>query len=61
MPVLLEQETGPGSGTYSGLTGNYIRIFAHSEKPLSNEITLARLVEFHNQGIRGEIVNENPG
>jgi threonylcarbamoyladenosine tRNA methylthiotransferase MtaB len=61
MPVLWEQETSPGSGIYSGLTGNYIRVFAHSEKPLTNEITPVELVEFHNQGIWGEIVDENPG
>jgi len=61
MPVLWEEETSPGSGIYSGLTGNYIRVFAHSEKPLSNEITPVKLVEFHNQGIWGEMVNENSG
>jgi len=61
MPVLWEKETSPGSGIYSGLTGNYIRVFAHSEKPLSNEITPVELVEFHNQGIWGEMVDENPG
>jgi threonylcarbamoyladenosine tRNA methylthiotransferase MtaB len=61
MPVLWEKETSPGSGTYSGLTGNYMRVFAHSEKPLSNEITSAKLVEFHNQGIQGELMDENPG
>ncbi|HJX68947.1 MAG TPA: tRNA (N(6)-L-threonylcarbamoyladenosine(37)-C(2))-methylthiotransferase MtaB [Dehalococcoidia bacterium] len=61
MPVLWEQETKSGSGTYSGLTGNYIRVFARCKKPLSNEITPVELVEFHNQGIWGEIVNENPG
>jgi threonylcarbamoyladenosine tRNA methylthiotransferase MtaB len=61
MPVLWEKETSPGSGIYSGLTSNYIRAFAHSEKPLSNEITPVKLVEFHNQGIWGELVNENPG
>ena len=61
MPVLWEQETKPGSGIYSGLTSNYIRVFAHSKKSLSNEITPVKLVEFHNQGIRGEIVDENPG
>ena len=59
MPVLWEQETSPGSGIYSGLTSNYIRVFAHSEKPLSNEITPVKLVGFHNQGIWGEMVNEN--
>jgi threonylcarbamoyladenosine tRNA methylthiotransferase MtaB len=60
MPVLWEKETSPGSSTYSGLTGNYIRVFAHSQKPLSNEITPVELVEFRNQGIWGELVNENP-
>jgi threonylcarbamoyladenosine tRNA methylthiotransferase MtaB len=61
MPVLWEKETSPGSGIYSGLTVNYIRIFARSEKSLSNEITPVKLVGFHNQGMRGELVNENPG
>jgi len=58
MPVLWEKETGPGSGIYSGLTSNYIRVFANSEKSLSNEITPVKLVEFHKQGIWGELVNE---
>jgi threonylcarbamoyladenosine tRNA methylthiotransferase MtaB len=61
MPVLWEKETSPGSGIYSGLTGNYIRVFAHSEKSLSNEIIPVKLVKFHNQGIWGESVGENPG
>jgi len=60
MTVLWEKETSPGSGIYSGLTSNYIRIFAHSEKSLNNEITPVKLVDFHNQGIWGE-VDENPG
>jgi threonylcarbamoyladenosine tRNA methylthiotransferase MtaB len=54
MPVLWEKETSPGSGTYSGLTGNYIRVFAHSEKPLTNEITPVRLTRLHEQAIWGE-------
>jgi len=61
MPVLWEKETSPGSGIYSGLTGNYIRVFSHSEKPLGNEITPVKLLGFHNQGMWGELVNENPG
>ncbi|MGD2065091.1 MAG: tRNA (N(6)-L-threonylcarbamoyladenosine(37)-C(2))-methylthiotransferase MtaB [Dehalococcoidia bacterium] len=61
MPVLWEKETSPGSGIYSGLTSNYIRVFAHSEKSLSNEITPVKLVEFYNQGIWGEVMDENPG
>jgi len=61
MPVLWEKEASPGSGIYSGLTGNYIRVFAHSEKSLGNEITLVKLAELYNQGIWGEMVDENPG
>jgi threonylcarbamoyladenosine tRNA methylthiotransferase MtaB len=61
MPVLWEKETNSGSGIYSGLTSNYIRAFARSEKFLSNEITPVKLVEFHNQGIWGEVMDENPG
>jgi len=61
MPVLWEKETSPGSGIYSGLTGNYIRVFTGSEKSLSNEIIPVKLVGFHNQGMRGEVIDENPG
>jgi threonylcarbamoyladenosine tRNA methylthiotransferase MtaB len=61
VPVLWEQETKPGSGIYSGLTGNYIRVFAHNAKSPSNEITLAKLREFRSQGIWGEIADEDPG
>jgi threonylcarbamoyladenosine tRNA methylthiotransferase MtaB len=61
MPLLWEKETSPGSGIYSGLTGNYIRVLAHSEKTLDNEITSVKLVGFHNPEMRGELVNENPG
>jgi len=56
MSVLWEKESNPGSGIYSGLTGNYLRVFAHSEEPLTNEITPVRLVEFNRRGIVGEVV-----
>ena len=55
MPVLWEQETGPGSGVYSGLTGNYIRVFARSERCLNNEITPVKLAGLRNHGIWGEL------
>jgi threonylcarbamoyladenosine tRNA methylthiotransferase MtaB len=54
MPVLWEKETSPGSSIYSGLTSNYIRVFADSERSLSNEITPVKLVAFHNQGLWGK-------
>jgi threonylcarbamoyladenosine tRNA methylthiotransferase MtaB len=59
MQVLWEKETSPGSGIYSGLTSNYIRVFTGSEKSLSNEITPVKLVRFHKQGMWGELVDEN--
>jgi threonylcarbamoyladenosine tRNA methylthiotransferase MtaB len=55
MPVLWEKETSPGSGIYSGLTGNYIRVFAHSEKSLDNEITPVKLVGLRNHEMWGEL------
>jgi len=61
MLVLWEKETSPGSGIYSGLTGNYIRVFTGSEKSLCNEITSVKLVEFHNKGMWGEVMDENTG
>ena len=61
MPVLWEKETSRGSGIYAGLTGNYIRAFVHSQKPLSNEITSVKLKKLQNQGIWGEVMDENPG
>ncbi len=60
LPVLWERETSPGSGIYSGLTSNYIRVFTRSARPLSNKILPLRLTELYRQGMRGELV-ENPG
>jgi len=59
MWVLWEKETNPGSGIYSGLTDNYIRVFAQSEKTLSNRITPVKLVGFHEHGMWGELVENS--
>jgi threonylcarbamoyladenosine tRNA methylthiotransferase MtaB len=61
MPVLWEKEVNPGSSVYSGLTSNYIRVFAHSKNPLCNKITRARLDKLCGQGVWGELVNESTG
>jgi len=61
MPALWEKETNAGSGIYSGLTDNYIRVFTQSEKPLNNKIVPVKLVSFHNKGMWGELTHENPG
>lgn len=42
--VLWEHEVRIGSGVYSGLTGNYIRAYAHSRADISNTVTAARLL-----------------
>ncbi len=56
MAVLWEKEACPDGGTYSGLTDNYLRVFAASERRLTNEITPVRLVERRDRGIWGEVV-----
>ena len=56
LPVLWEKETSPGSGIYSGLTPNYIRVFTTSERPLSNEILPLRLTGLTPEGMQGELV-----
>ncbi len=59
MWVLWEKETSPESGVYSGLTDNYIRVFARSQKPLTNIILPVKLLGFHNQGMWAELVDED--
>jgi threonylcarbamoyladenosine tRNA methylthiotransferase MtaB len=54
--VLWENEVTSGSSVYSGLTDNYIRVFARSQKPLVNQIRPVRLVKVHKEGLWGEIV-----
>ncbi|UCD21528.1 MAG: tRNA (N(6)-L-threonylcarbamoyladenosine(37)-C(2))-methylthiotransferase MtaB [Chloroflexota bacterium] len=55
MPVLWEKETSPESGIYAGLTSNYIRVFAHSEKSLDNEITPVKLAGLRSHEMWGEL------
>ena len=59
MPVLWEKEVNLGEGIYSGLTDNYIRVFTRSEKPLTNKLLPAKLMEFYDLGVWGELVSES--
>jgi threonylcarbamoyladenosine tRNA methylthiotransferase MtaB len=59
MPVLWEREVAPGSGVYSGLSDNYIRVLTQSSNPLSNKFCLVRLIRIHNQGLWGEVTGED--
>lgn len=56
MMVLWEKEVAPGSEIYSGLSHNYIRVFAESKGPLTNQFLPVRLVRLHNQGLWGEVI-----
>jgi threonylcarbamoyladenosine tRNA methylthiotransferase MtaB len=57
MMVLWEAEVSMGSGIYSGLTHNYIRVFAQSATPLSGTMLPARLLRLHEDGIWAEPVS----
>ncbi|MBI2831160.1 MAG: tRNA (N(6)-L-threonylcarbamoyladenosine(37)-C(2))-methylthiotransferase MtaB [Chloroflexi bacterium] len=50
--VLWERQTG---GLWSGLTGNYIKVYARSSEDLTNRLLPAKLVEVRRDGVRGEI------
>jgi len=54
--VLWEREVGAGSGVYSGLSDNYVRVFAQSSRILTNQLSTARLVGLHHQGLSAEVV-----
>jgi len=59
MAVLWENEVTPGSGVYSGLSHNYIRVFTQSSEPLTNQFRSVRPVRLHNQGLWGEVSGED--
>ena len=53
LPVLWERSTS--GGRWSGLTDNYIRVFAESDHDLSNTIRSARLVALEPNGMIGRL------
>ena len=52
MPVLWEQKK---SGIWSGLTGNYIRVYAGTSDDLTNRLLPVKLAEIYRDGVWGEI------
>ena len=54
-PVLWERRVE--RGIWSGLTDNYLRVFAKSEKHLTNRLLPVRLIGHCRQGLLGENVN----
>ena len=59
MVVLWENETVPGSGVYSGLSQNYIRISTKSNQVLTNQLRSVSVVRLHNQGLWGKVIDED--
>lgn len=55
MPVLWETKS---DGVWTGLTGNYIRVFAKSDRDMANRVLTARLVELTRDGVRAELMTK---
>jgi threonylcarbamoyladenosine tRNA methylthiotransferase MtaB len=53
MAVLWEKESG---GLWSGLTGNYIKVYIKSSTDLTNKIVPVKLQKLYRDGVWGEIV-----
>jgi len=51
MPVLWEKRSG---GIWSGLTGNYIKVYAKSCEDLTNRLLSVKLLELYKDGMWGE-------
>lgn len=56
MDILFENEVTTGSGLYSGLSENYIRVFSRSTVPVSGSIKTVRLISLYHHDVRGDIV-----
>jgi threonylcarbamoyladenosine tRNA methylthiotransferase MtaB len=54
MPVLWEQQA---AGVWSGLTGNYIKVYSRSGEELTNRLLPVRLVDIYKDGLWGEVVS----
>jgi len=51
MPVLWEKQAG---GIWSGLTGNYIKVYTRSGQDLTNKLLPVKLVEVYKDGMQGD-------
>jgi threonylcarbamoyladenosine tRNA methylthiotransferase MtaB len=52
LEVLWEQSSG---GIWSGLTGNYIRVYTKSRGDLTNQLMSAKLLKLYRDGVWGEV------
>jgi threonylcarbamoyladenosine tRNA methylthiotransferase MtaB len=53
MEVLWEQASG---SVWSGLTGNYIRVYARSSEDLTNRLMSVKLTKLYKDGVWGEVI-----
>ena len=53
MEVLFEQKSG---GFWTGLTGNYIKVYTRSKADLTNKLVPVKLTMTYRDGILGEIL-----
>lgn len=53
LPVLFEQKSG---NLWSGLTDNYIKVYANSFRPLTNQLLKVKLQKMVEDGVRGLII-----
>lgn len=53
--VLWEAELSPGSGIYTGLTSNYLRVFTRSEQDITNRILRVRLTRIDGNRLWSEL------
>ncbi len=60
LSVLWESATsmGPHGWEFSGLTGNYLRVFAHSQQQLWNQVTPVVLEQLNEHGFHGRILED---
>ena len=54
-------QPGKEGPVWSGLTGNYLRVYAPSTENLANTLTRTRLIALTEGGLRGQIVREQSG
>jgi threonylcarbamoyladenosine tRNA methylthiotransferase MtaB len=59
LSILWENEVGPASNIYSGLSDNYIRVFTQSIKPLTNQFCRVLPARLYNEGLWVQIKGED--
>jgi threonylcarbamoyladenosine tRNA methylthiotransferase MtaB len=55
MNILFENEVTPGSGFYSGLSENYIRVFSQSNISISGSIKKVKLIRLYHHDVLGDV------